>query len=431
MCITAFHRYKINFVNKQIVWTLIVRVLLIAAGFVSSIITARLLGPDGRGVFFYWTTLAAFAIQFGNLGLHSSNTYLLSKGRARLSALAANSLWISLIGGVGLGGFFILLLWLMDGATGDRWSLLLPALFLIPSGLYFLLGTNLLVAEGRIGEYNGFELANRYLGLAAMFFAAWYWRSPQALLVVMGVVAGLMCLPLYRRLRVLGGDGGGSFLLIREGFGYAMRAYLAAALGFAVLRLNTILLEQYMDAATLGTWSIAAQLLDVILVIPSTIALVLLPRIMRSERPYQLMQTQLRLVTITLVLVCAVVAWLGYDFIMLVYGGRFAGAYTMLLWGLPGIFALGLTSILSQYLASAGIPLTLVFIWMTGLAVELVLALWLIPIDGGIGAMLSLSAAYLVILGMVWILAANHHSTQRKKSMQSNVGIEAQKQWKP
>ena len=194
-----------------------------------------------------------------------------------------------------------------------------------------------------------------------------------------------------------------------------MRAYLAAALGFAVLRLNTLLIEQYMDAAMLGTWSIAAQLLDVIVVIPSTIALILLPRIMRSEQPYRLMLTQLRWVTIILVLVCAVVAWLGYGLIMLVYGERFADAYIMLLWGLPGIFALGLTSILSQYLASAGIPLRLVFIWMIGLVVELVLAIWLVPSLGGIGAMLSLSAAYVLILGLVWILAANHHSIQRKK----------------
>jgi O-antigen/teichoic acid export membrane protein len=180
---------------------------------------------------------------------------------------------------------------------------------------------------------------------------------------------------------------------------------------------NTLLIEKCSDAETLGVWSISAQLLDVILVIPSTIALVLLPRIMRSEQPYQLMRTQLRLVAITLVLVCAVVGWLGNDLILLVYGEAFAGAYTMLLWGLPGIFALGLTSILSQYLASAGIPLTLVFIWMIGLVVELVLAIWLIPSHGGIGAMLSLSVAYLVILVLIWVLVANHHNNKQKRKV--------------
>ncbi len=406
---------KGNSVVHQVLFTLLIRVLLISAGFISSMITARFLGPEGRGIFFYWTTIAVFAIQFGNLGLHSSNTYLLSQERARLSVLAANSLWIALIGGCLLGVSLGLFFWLIAGASGDTFSLLWPVLFMIPSGLYFLLGTNLLVAEGRIIEYNYFELANRYFGLVAMFFTAWYWPSPKALLVIMSVVSVLMCLPLFRRIKFLGGDGSANFLLVRQGFGYSMRAYMAAVLAFAVLRLNTLLIEQYMGAGTLGTWSIAAQLLDVILVFPATVALVLLPRIMRSEQPYQLMQVQLRLVTPVFFLVCAVVAWLGDDLIILAYGERFAGAYTMLLWGLPGIFALGLTSIISQYLASAGIPLKLVFIWLIGLVVELVLAIFLIPSYGGVGAMSSLSAAYMVILGMVWVLSVNHQNAERKK----------------
>lgn len=401
--------------TKQIVCTLLVRVLLIAAGFISSVITARFLGPEGRGIFFYWTTIAAFCIQFGNLGLHSSNTFLLTKGRAHLSALAANSLWASIFGGVLLGGLLVLSLWLINTTLKDTWPLLLPAMLLIPSGLYFLLGTNLLVAEGRIGEYNGFELANRYLGIAVTIFAAWYWRSPQSLLAVMSIVSTLLCFPLYRRLRVLGGAGRVSMHLIREGFGYALRAYIATAVGFAVLRVNAMLLEKFMDTETLGIWSIASQLLDVIIVIPSTIALVLFSRIMRSDQPYQLMRSQLNLTALFLSLVCAVTAWLGQDIILLIYGQRFATAYEMLLWGMPGIFALGMVSIISQYLASEGMPIILVWIWIVGLGVELGLSNWLIPSQGGKGAMLSLSIAYLVIFCMVWILAAKHNRTQRMK----------------
>ena len=90
--------------TKHIIWTVFVRGLIIAAAFLSSVITARLLGPEGRGIFFYWTTLIVLAVQFGNLGLHSSNTYLLSGGQARLSTLAGNSLWVSLVAGTVLWG---------------------------------------------------------------------------------------------------------------------------------------------------------------------------------------------------------------------------------------------------------------------------------------------------------------------------------------
>jgi O-antigen/teichoic acid export membrane protein len=402
-------------VTQQVLLTLAVRILLIGAGFLSSVITARFLGPEGRGVFFYWTTLAALAIQFGNLGLQSSNVYLLTKGRARLSALAVNSLWVSIAGGAVLAGLLTLSIWLKDGSLQDKWFLLSPTLIMIPSGLYFLLGTNLLVADERFGEYNAFELINRYLGLAAILLAAWCWRTPEALLTVTCIIAALICLPLYGRLNKLGGGGGGSLTLVRKGFSYALRAYLVCVIAFGVLRLNALLLEQYINSEILGVWSIAAQLLDVIIVIPSTIALILLPKIMRSSQPYQMMLTQLRLVVMILIPVCALVGFLGYDAIMLLYGGQFRDAYVMLLWGLPGAIALGMTSIISQYLASEGMPFTLVWVWMIGLAAELLLAIWLIPIHGGTGAMMSLSVAYLVILGMVWALAGHHHSKQRGK----------------
>ena len=75
---------------RQVLWALASRALLIAAGFISSIITARILGPDGRGVFFYWVTLSAVIIQFGNLYLHSSNIHYLAKERLQLSILVAN-----------------------------------------------------------------------------------------------------------------------------------------------------------------------------------------------------------------------------------------------------------------------------------------------------------------------------------------------------
>ena len=402
-------------VFRQIFWTLFGRALLIAAGFISSIITARVLGPEGRGIFFYWTSLSAVIIQFGNLGLHSSNIYYLAKEGAKLSTLAANSLWVSLVIGTILSCGVLGIVWYRESEIEPVLPFLLPALLMVPAGLYFLLGSNLLVALGRIGEYNGFEVANRYVGLGAILLAAWLWGTPESLISAVAITAVVMCFPLFWRILELGGSGSPSLKVIRKGFGYAFRAYLASVFGFLVLRLNVFVLEHYVKPQVLGDWSIAAQLLDVINVIPGTIALVLLPRLMRSDDPYSHMRSQVKIVALLLVGIVMLVGIFGADFIRLIYGEEFAGVYHMLMWGIPGVIGLGLISIISQYLAVNGIPVALIWAWALGFMVEVGLALYLVPLYGGVGAMLSLSVAYSTVLISLMILV----SKVKKRNMEN------------
>lgn len=388
----------------QIFWTVVTRGLLISASFLSSVVTARMLGPEGRGVFFYWTTLAAFAIQLGNVGLHASNTYYLAKRQAPFSVLAVNSLWVSLIVGSVVGGILTSILWLSGRPLHDEWMLLLPTLLSIPAGLYFLLGTNLFVALQRFGEYNGFELVNRYAGLMIVFVAAWFYKTPESLVAAIALISAFVCVILYQRLRRLGGKGLPSLTIFCRGLGYGLRAYIVAALALLVLRLNALILEHFVPASSLGVWSIAAQLLDVVVIVPATFALVLFPKLAESDNPYRLMRSQLRVVTVVLATICLVTILLGHNVIVLAYGEQFSAAYEMLLWGLPGALALGLIAILSQHLAAAGIPMMLLAIWCAGLGIEFALAIVLVPAHGGVGAMAALSTAYLSVLAMIWAL---------------------------
>ena len=398
---------------QQIFGSLLVRCLLIIAGFVSSIIVSRFLGPEGRGVFFYWSTLAALIIQFSNLGLHSSNTYYLTKGQAKISTLAANSALISIVSLVVFGSLLLFALLLPVPIFQDQWLFLFLTLLLIPTGLYFLLGTNLLVALGRIGEYNCFELINRYMGLAAILFAVWYWQTPQSLIIAMIFNSTIICFILYYRMQIIGGKDKFNLRLICNGCGYALRAYIGSVLAFMVLRANAFLLEWFSGKAMVGYWSLAVQILDIINVIPSTVALILLPKIMRTKKAFRMMCSQLLMVTFVLLLVCIFSVWLGRDFIVLIYGEQFSKAYDILLRGLPGALSLGLISIASQYLAAIGMPITLLWIWLVGLIIEVCMSCWLIPILGGEGAMISLSIAYTVILGFVLWLAIYCNSFQR------------------
>lgn len=391
---------------KDIVVTAATRILLVLAGLLSSVIVVRLLGAEGRGVFFYWTTLAGFAIQFGNFGLPSSNTYYLARERTLLGPLAANALWCSIfVSGVSL---FILegVFSPHDSPPLTRWALAGSASVLVVGSMYYLLGVNLLVAIKRYKEFNFFEVINRSLALACVAGATAFWRTPEAALAGAAIASLVVCGPLLIRLRSLsGGLMRPDIALFRRGLNIAARAYTVTLLGFVVLRFNAIYLQWTSGSAVLGEWSIAVQILDTLGIIPTAVALVLFPAILTSERPYEHMSKSLARVALVMLGICVGAVLVGHPLISIVFGSEHEAAYEMMLYGLPSSFAVGLLAVVSQFLASIGFPLVLIAIWSAGLLVEIVISLALVPKLTGVGAMIALSAAHTTIFLSAWLLA--------------------------
>jgi antigen flippase len=390
--------------------TLFVRLLLITGGIISSIVTARLLGPDGRGVFFFWTTIVALLVQFGNLGLHSSNTYLLHKANVRFSSLAINCIWFSLFAGGILSLATILFFYLKNGNLNDDWPFLLAILGLTPSSLYFLIGTNLLVASNRFSQYNFFELLNRYFLIFLVSLIGFFWVSPQSVLLTLCFGSVVVSTVLYLYLQGLcGSDKSPNFKLIKQGLPYGFRAYVICSLGFLISRLNTLLLEHLSGTQQLGLWSIAAQLFDILNVIPATVALLLLPKIMSASQPYLMLKRNLRLTFFTSCFSTVFTLLFGRTAIVSLYGIGFQESYRILLFSLPGAIALGMVSIISQYLAAAGIPLQVLWIWSCALVLQFSLSLLLIPIYGAVGAMISTSCVNIFLFILLSILSSYHN----------------------
>src|SRR5712692_3403039 len=150
--------------------TVVVRVLRIGASFGASVLTARVLGPAGRGDYFFVVALSALVVQVAHLGLGSSNSYLVAKRPETLGPLVTNSVWVAaiasggssilIVAAIGAGGWFSV-------ATGQ----LLFAVPLSVVTLFYLLGSNLLVGAGRIVLFNIIESIANLLVLAAILFA--------------------------------------------------------------------------------------------------------------------------------------------------------------------------------------------------------------------------------------------------------------------
>src|SRR5205085_723016 len=119
-------------------------------------------------------------MQFGNLGLHASNTYYVAKDGTLLPVLVGNTLVVSF----GLGGTVALVGCILDKV----WPLLLPVhgtlllltLGWIPFALALLLLQSLLLGIDQVRAYNASELATRLVSLACLGLAILAgWINPE------------------------------------------------------------------------------------------------------------------------------------------------------------------------------------------------------------------------------------------------------------
>jgi O-antigen/teichoic acid export membrane protein len=379
--------------------TMAVRLLIVAGGFVSSVITARWLSPAGRGEYFFVVTVAQTLAQFGSFGLQSSNTYLVARDRSLAPSLVANSLWVSLAVGI-VGGAAAIVL---AGSGPATRSLAWMAAALAPATLFFMLGSNLLVGVKRFAAFNGFQLAGNYGVLLGIGAAAAAGAGPFGFLAASVVGWTLASAALAATLRR---QAPASLRfdvpVFREGFRYAAKAYAATLCGFLVVRVNVFLLTSLQGAEQVGYYSVASQIADMMGILPQSMAVVLFPALVTATSGRAgAMRRQAALAAVALAAGCLAVGLLAGPFVRIVFGPGFAAAVPTLRWMLPGVFFLGLTSVVSQYLAAIGFPMSLVATWIGGSLLAAVLGWLLIPIASGVGAAIALSLTHGLIFAAV------------------------------
>src|SRR5688500_14509044 len=130
----------------------------VAAG----IIVARWLGAKGVGELAVINVTVATLVQLGSFGLPSSNTYFIAQDQERFRAAAINSLIFA------LGGGSILALGLSALASlrPDWFGFVSPefihiASVSIPFQLITLIGLNILLAVGKVKEFNLLDLVGQ------------------------------------------------------------------------------------------------------------------------------------------------------------------------------------------------------------------------------------------------------------------------------
>jgi antigen flippase len=385
--------------------TVLSRGVSVAIGLVSSVITARALGPDGRGLLATLSVITGLSLQFGNPGLHSGNVYFVSREPRRTSAVLGNTLIVSIAAGLVLGVLTAALGALRaDWFRGVPYPLILLTAAVLPFQFMLLLYQNTLLGMKEIEAFNLFELGNKAATfvLLAVLLLGFGGGAPGAavLFAVMAVVAGSVsaayCFRKAPFRPVL------DAALLREMLPYGARAYLACLLAFMVIRSDMLLVNYFLGPAATGVYSIAAQIADTLLLVPVTIGMILLPRV-ASERQEQRRAVTARVLRHTVLLMaclCAGAALLVVPVVRLLYGPRFEGAIGATWCLLPGVFALGLNGVLMNHFAAEGLPKVTTLAPLLGLVLNVALNLAVVPRFGIQGAAATSSGAYLLMLAV-------------------------------
>jgi O-antigen/teichoic acid export membrane protein len=388
-------------VIKVALMTVGVRVSLVVAGLATTIITARWLGPAGRGDYFFVIALSAVAGQIVHLGLHASNAYYVAKDPKQFGPLAVNSYWISAILG-GVAAATAIAAMILFGQSKHSLDALYWTLLLTPTGLATLYIGNLFVGVGRIAEYNAVQLSSAILPFALICGVAVFSRTAPAFLAA-AAIAGVLNQLLLAAYALRGGHAQWRFDvgLFRAGLPFAFRAYVINALGTLVLKGPALMFTTAALKTELGYFSIAVQVFDTISVVPASIAAILFPVLMKLDVDRWREARRYMAILMGLALLIALVMGMFSDvFIELLFGVRFAGAAAPLRIALPAAVFVSGTSLLSQYLATHGMPRSTALAWLAAAVICVGIGPVLIRAHGAVGAAFVLSCTTAV----AWII---------------------------
>lgn len=386
--------------KKHIVFTISSRLGIVVSGFLVAVITARFLGPAGRGQYYYVITLTNLIYQLSSLGLQTSNTYLIAQQEHLLNKLILNNAWISVtVCGILSAAICLFLYYTSSTLNGFIWFVLL----LSPLYAFFLYSINLMAGLHRINLFNGSQIMMNIITVLAVLIAGFISRNLYVILAA--VCCGWLFMALFvffklhdKSVRV---SPWFDLEVFKTGFFYALKSYVVLVCSFLVLRINVFFLNEFSSASQVGFFSVAAQISDIIGLFPMTVGVLLFPRLLqveKNENSLAVMQAVLKKFTGLMLILCISVWLIAPYFIKIFFGAPFMASVHILSLMLPGSFFCAIFLVLAQYLYAKGIPAALLIIWILGVLLNSILSYALIIHYAAAGAAIALSISYGLIL---------------------------------
>lgn len=369
------------------------------------VLSARALGPHGRGIYasaIAWATLASslLYLSLGQVALHDVAGARPGRrwyGEA-LGTLLAIAVALSMVGStISLAVFAI--------SGGDAFKpvplgVLALSLGLVPFLIWEQYGSALLAVAGRLQVYNRAQAVGRSLGVAAVAGLLWAGAG------VYGVVLGMLLGQAIVAARGIGGLVAlsdrvrPSRVLARRLLRGGVRLHLSAVGIVLITSADVLLVGHYRGATAVGNYQLATQALYALILLPQAATLVIYER-MAEQGPQAVWEVQRGVVLIVLGAVSAL-AVLGAAaapvLVHLVAGSGFDGAVGLLRIVLLAAPGFALSALMAPQWIGRGLFGVASAITVASGVVNIAANMILVPRFGADGAAATLVGTALVLL---------------------------------
>ncbi|NIQ01741.1 MAG: oligosaccharide flippase family protein [Nitrospinaceae bacterium] len=389
--------------TQKVAETFSTRIFLIFASLITSILVARSLGPEGRGLYALALTIGMIGVQFSNLGLHSSNTFYIAREPGLMPALLGNSLAVSFVVGGICSLVGAVLFYLFPEAAPVQGDLLFLALAWIPFGLAFLLTQNLLIGIQEMRSFNKIEIANKSAAIILILILIGAGKSSAETLFSCGLAAMILSLFLVIKSlrRHLARSPHISMETFKNNLPYGIKSYLGSFIAFLLLRIDLLMVDHLMGKRETGLYDIAINLGEMVYLFPLVVSTVLFPKLSALKdvrEKWQLSKNVGKGLLIVMVGLCALAAAVAHPAVHILYGKAFLGCIPVFIILVLSKFVMSVNSIYSNFVASIHVPWSLIPFGLLVLGVNVALNWILILKMGILGAALASVVSFALLI---------------------------------
>jgi len=371
-----------------------------AFGLFTGIITARMLGPENRGIFGLVALFPASLVTLSKLGQGIASVYFIRREKEDVSQVASNVLIIALTTGTVLIGVSLLLreyvlTTVLRGVPAWAFVVVMPLvpILLIESYMY-----GLLQATDRFRVYNIRLLSEAVLTLAGMATVLLLldWGLPGALGVAVSV---RLCMVVW----VVGTIHRGTplhfrfdFTLFRRMIRYGLKSHVQIIASHFHFKAAMYLVAYFTSPAQVAFYTIASRLAEHILWVPQSLGMALFPRLAGSSdrRAHEMTAAAVRQSLVVTGVVAFTLAMVGEMLITSWYGERYAPAGGPLVYICGGIVMMSMFVLLSRNFTSRNRQAINIVAAYVALGGNLGLNVYLIPRYGISGAAMATAFSY-------------------------------------